>query len=153
MNHQHNAGNGPRIPSAESANLEERIHVNTPFRSRGEAKVANMLDRYGIPFIYEQPTIIHDRGRWRAWRPDFTLPDYNNLILEYAGMMDNPDYAKGIAHKRRAYRRNNLPALFIYPRQIRSRDWEKRLYERIQYTANQSSYSAPIKPYSSKPIY
>lgn len=99
--------------------LDTRIAaLEPPYRSRGEAQVGRLLDRYGVPFLYEQPTLIYDRGRYRVWHPDFTLPTYNNLIVEYAGMPDRPEYMQGIRHKRRVYRNNGLPAIFIFPRQL-----------------------------------
>ena len=49
---------------------------------RGEAQVSNLLKRYGIPFVYEQSTLIYDRGRYRIWHPDFTLPKHRNMIVE-----------------------------------------------------------------------
>ena len=54
------------------------------YPSKGEAQVGGLLDRHGIPFFYEQPTLVYDRGRYRVWHPDFTLPGYD-LIVEYAG--------------------------------------------------------------------
>jgi hypothetical protein len=88
-----------------NARLEDRLHpLEPPYRSRGEAQVGRLLDREQIPFLYEQPTLIYDRGRHRIWRPDFTLPTYGGLVVEYAGMMDVPDYAAGIEHKIAAYR-------------------------------------------------
>lgn len=115
-----------------SARLEDRLGPNEPpYRSRGEAQVGRALERYGIPFVHEQPTPIYDRHRHRTWYPDFTLPTRNGLILEYAGMMDVPDYAAGIRHKRRAYAQNGLRVLFIYPRDLRGPSWPERLVERI----------------------
>jgi hypothetical protein len=116
-----------------SARLEDRLGpLEPPYRSRGEAQVGRLFDRYGIPFVYEQPTPVYDRRRQRSWHPDFRLPTYGGLILEYAGMMDVPDYAAGIQHKRRAYARNGLRALFIYPRDLRGPSWPERLVERIR---------------------
>ena len=86
-----------------AARLEDRLGPNEPpYRSRGEAQVGRMLDRYGIPFFYENPLILHDRGRYRIWHPDFMLPSYGNLVVEYAGMPDRPDYMAGIRHKEAA---------------------------------------------------
>jgi hypothetical protein len=103
-----------------NARLEDRLHpLEPPYRSRGEAQVGRLLDRAQIPFLHEQPTLIYDRGRHRIWRPDFTLPTYGGLIVEYAGMMDVPDYAAGIEHKAKAYARNEIPAVFVYPEDLR----------------------------------
>jgi hypothetical protein len=113
--------------------LEDRLgRDEPPYRSRGEAQVGRLLDRYGLPFVYEQPTPIFDRWRHRTWHPDYTLPTYAGLIVEYAGMMDIPDYAAGIRHKRSTYARNGLRALFVYPRDLKGPAWPARLAERIR---------------------
>ena len=115
-----------------TARLEDRLGSREPpYRSRGEAQVGRLLDRYGIPFVHEQPTPIYDRRRQRVWHPDFALPAYGGLLVEYAGMMDIPEYAKGIRHKRRAYARNGRRVLFVYPRDLRGPAWPERLMERI----------------------
>jgi len=112
--------------------LENRLAaLEPPYKSRGEAQIGRLLDRYGVPFFYEQPTLIYDRGRHHVWHPDFTLPDYNGLIVEYAGMPDVPDYAAGIQHKVGAYKVNGIPAFFIYPQDLTGPAWPERLYERI----------------------
>ena len=50
--------------------LEERLtRLEPPYRSRGEAQVGRLLDRYGIPFFHEYPTMVYDRGRHRVWHP------------------------------------------------------------------------------------
>jgi hypothetical protein len=115
-----------------SARLEDQLGpLEPPYRSRGEAQVGRLLDRYGLPFFYEQPTIVYDRGAHRCWHPDFSLPQYGGWVIEYAGMMDRPDYAAGIQHKAQAYARNGIPALFVYPADLTGRDWPRRLIHRI----------------------
>lgn len=66
------------------------------------------------------------------------MPTYNGLIIEYAGMPDLPDYAAGIRHKRRAYRANGIPAMFVYPQDLAGREWPDRLVESIYEAAGQS---------------
>lgn len=123
-----------------TARLEDRLGPHEPpYRSRGEAQVGRLLDWYGIPFVHEGPTPIYDRRRQRTWHPDFQLPAYGGLILEYAGMMDVPDYAAGIRHKRRAYARNGIRALFVYPRDLRGPSWPERLVERIRRASTHDS--------------
>lgn len=119
--------------------LEDRLQkLEPPYRSRGEAQVGRVLDRYGVPFYHEQPTLILDRGRYRVWHPDFTLPTYNGMIIEYAGMMDVPDYAEGIRHKEQTFKANGIPALFVYPENLTGPVWPERLYERIEQTGRQA---------------
>ena len=101
---------------------------STPvYRSRGEATLAGCFAQHGIRFLYEWPTLVWDNGRARTWHPDFTLPDYGNLIVEYAGMMDRPDYRASVTHKQAAFRANCLPAVFLYPSDLSGSGWAARL--------------------------
>ena len=116
----------------KNARLEDQLGPDEPpYRSRGEAQVGRLLDRCGLPFVYEQATLVYDRGRCRTWHPDFKLPQYGGLVVEYAGMMDVPDYAAGIRHKAQAFARNGIPALFVYPADLAGRYWPQRLASRI----------------------
>lgn len=125
-----------------AARLEDRLDPLEPkYRSRGEAQVGRLLDRYGIPFYHEQPTIIYDRGRHRIWQPDFTLPTYDGLVVEYAGMPDIPDYAAGIRHKQRAYAINQIPAVFVYPNDLSGPKWPEKVMDRIYRTSRGSRYT------------
>ena len=122
--------------------LEEMLaKLEPPYKSRGEAQVGRFLDRYGIPFFYEQPLLIWDRGKHRTWHPDFKLPAYDGLILEYAGMPDVDEYMTGIRHKQRAYQANGIPALFVYPQDLERSDWPRTLYEKLAQARHQ-----PIRP-------
>jgi hypothetical protein len=117
------------VPDPE---LEARLaRLEPPYRSRGEAQVGRLLDRYGIPFFHEYPTMVLDRGRYRIWHPDFTLPHHGGLIVEYAGMPDRPDYMEGIRHKERVYAANGLRALFLYPDDLRGPGWPESAIRRI----------------------
>jgi hypothetical protein len=112
--------------------LEDRLAPDEPtYRSRGEAQVGRLLDRYGIPFFYEHPLLVLDRGRYRTWHPDFALPDYGGLIVEYAGMPDRPEYMAGIRHKQKVYAANGVPAVFVYPDDLRAREWPEEVIARI----------------------
>jgi hypothetical protein len=116
----------------DAERLEDRLAPDEPpYKSRGEAQVGRLLDRYGIPFFYEQPRLVMDRGRHRIWRPDFTLPSYDSLIVEYAGMPDLPDYMAGIRHKQQVYRTNEIPALFLYPADLRGPSWPAEVIAKI----------------------
>lgn len=113
--------------------MENLIGPDEPrYRSRGEAQVGRVLRRFDIPFLYEAPTLIFDRGRYRIWNPDFTLPTLDDLIVEYAGMMDRPDYASGQRHKQRAYAANQKMAVWVYPADLCGPGWPLRLLDRIR---------------------
>ena len=119
--------------------LEEMLaKLEPPYKSRGETQIGRFLDRYGIPFLYEHPLIIWDRGQYRTWHPDFTLPTYEGLILEYAGMPEIDDYMTGIRHKQRAYQANGIPALFVYPEDLTGPSWPSKLYEKLDQVRHKS---------------
>lgn len=113
--------------------------LEPPYRSRGEAQVGRLLYRYGIPFVYECPTQVYDRGRYRTWHPDFTLIAHGSVVVEYAGMMDDPEYAAGIRHKQRAYAANGIPAFFVYPANLTGPCWPELLARRILGTAGRAA--------------
>ena len=91
-----------------------------------------MFRRYGAPFLYEHPLLVYDRGSYRIWHPDFRLPTYGGLIVEYAGMPDVPDYMAGIRHKEQVFRSHRLPAVFLYPWDIQGSDWHQGVMARIE---------------------
>lgn len=108
-----------------------------PYRSRGEAQIGRLLDRYGIPFLYEHPLPIDDGHQIRTWHPDFSLPyprdpSRQPLLIEYAGMPDRPRYRADLRYKQRVYRANGQHAMFIYPRDLAGPRWPQRLGSRIR---------------------
>lgn len=119
--------------NVNAARLEDRLAPDEPpYKSRGEAQVGRLLDRYGIPFFYEHPLLVLDRGSYRVWLPDFTLPEQDGLVVEYAGMPDRPKYMAGIRHKQNVYASNSIPAVFLYPDDLRTRDWPQEVIARIE---------------------
>ena len=116
----------------DASRLEDRLGpLEPPYRSRGEAQVGRLLERYGLQFYYELPTLVYDRGRNRTWHPDFTLPEQGSLVIEYAGMPDVPEYMAGIRHKERVYPANGIAAVFLYPTDLAGPDWPQRIIERL----------------------
>ena len=102
----------------DPSRLEDRLGpLEPPYKSRGEAQIGRLLDRYGIPFFYEQPTLVYDAGRHHIWHPDFTLPTYGGMIVEYAGAPNalGPEYLELLQHKAAVYETNAIPAIFILP--------------------------------------
>lgn len=107
--------------------------------------MGRLLDRYGIPFYYEQPRLVYDRGQYHVWRPDFTLPQYNDFVLEYAGMPDRLDYMMGVRFKEQVYTANGIPALFVYPKDLSGPNWPEELYARTAHLGERAVRSSPMK--------
>ena len=100
------------------------------FRSKGEAQIARLLECVGVSYHYEYPLAVVDRGKVRIWYPDFQLPRYG-IIVEYAGLTDNPAYMAGIGHKGIVYEENGLTALILTPQALRG-NWPERVLGQVE---------------------
>ena len=97
------------------------------YESTAQAKIGRMMDEYAIPFFYKQPLLVWENGRRRIKRPDFTLPTYNNTVIEYVPLRD--EAAKRDSH---LYRQNNITALFLKDSDLANPNWQQRLYEKLE---------------------
>jgi hypothetical protein len=111
--------------------LEYAKSAHHPYKSYGESQIAGLLDRYGLPFIYEKPTAVMDEGKLRIWYPDFSLS--HGPIIEYIGVNGEVGYQKRTEHKLAVYQRNQLAVVPWYSRDL-ARGWENRLLRRIDST-------------------
>lgn len=89
-----------------------------------------MLTRYRIPFLYEHPVAVVDRGLTRVWYPDLHLAG-QGIFIEYAGLVDRPEYAASLAHKQEVYRHNGLTALLLDRDDLRG-NWPDWILGRIE---------------------
>jgi len=113
-----------------SPDLEYYIGKLQPqYESAGQAKIGRMLDEYGIPFFYKQPTLICQDGRRKLRRPDFTLPTYNNAVIEYN---PNDGRTSNASIKRDIYRLNGIAAIFLGQSDLAKPNWQQRLYDRLE---------------------
>ena len=69
------------------------------------------------------------------------------MVVEYAGMPEHPDYMAGIRHKERVYAANEIPALFVYPDDLRGPAWPEGLVKRIE----QAGHSLAAAGYAEQP--
>ena len=97
------------------------------YESKDQAEIGRMLDQYGIPFFYKEPVLICQDGQRKIRRPDFALPTYNNLVIEY-----DPDNDHVPGDGGDIYRQNNIAALTLGPSDLAGPDWQQRLYDRME---------------------
>lgn len=84
-------------------------------KSNSERRIVEILLQKNIPFEYEKPIKYANT----TYFPDFYFPN-QNVLVEYAGLMDKEWYAKQIEKKKMAYKELNLNAIFITkPEQIK----------------------------------
>ena len=117
----------PGNNSFEQAQLEfnEKISQNMRLiakaghmvQSEGERLVADYLWDKGMPYVYDTP--IQVKGGWI--RPDFILPEHNNLIVEFKGMDEN-DYNSMFERKLGLLQSVGLMALIIKPEDLQDLD-------------------------------
>lgn len=100
------------------------------FRSQGEAQVARLLGRYGIPYLYEHPVAVVDGGKTKIWYPDFQLAGYG-VLIEYGGRTHDRDYMSGLLHKMRVYGENGLSVLMLPPESLRG-NWPRDVLDRVE---------------------
>jgi hypothetical protein len=80
--------------------LDEKLtELNPPYESKEELMIGRLLDQYGIPFFYKQPTIVYNQGKNEIWKPTFTLLSYGGLVIDYVSDTGN-DHANQIDIKR-----------------------------------------------------
>jgi hypothetical protein len=75
-------------------------------RSKSEVMIANLLDKMGIPYIYEKPLKL---SATKTVMPDFTLLDMRyrkEVYLEHLGMMDDMDYVMRNMEKIKEYQQH-----------------------------------------------
>ena len=117
----------PKNSSFEQAQLEfnEKISQNMRLmakaghmvQSEGERLVADYLWDHNMPYVYDAP--IQVKGGWI--RPDFILPEHNNLIVEFKGMDEN-SYNFMFERKLQLLQSAGLMALIIKPEDLQDLD-------------------------------
>ena len=73
-------------------------------RSKSEKIIADKYYMIGIPYRYEQPLILLDRGKRVRVRPDFTVLNMRTRVQrfhEHLGRMDDPKYINKNIYKLR----------------------------------------------------
>ena len=101
-----------------------------PYQSHGEKQIASFLDWHKIPFLYEHPLAIIDRGKTRLWYPDFQLPTMG-VLIEYGGRLSDPEYAQAWQRKKQVYLENRLSPVMFTASDLQG-NWPRELARRIE---------------------
>jgi hypothetical protein len=110
-------------------NLESKIN----YKSSGERKIAQILNKYGIDFKYEFPVLITDeQNKQRIWYPDFYLPEFG-MYIEYFGLEGNPEYDESTLKKLESYQRQQIDIISICPKHSQN-GLESYLLNQIQHS-------------------
>ena len=124
--------------------LEDRlISPDYPYESKAEADIAKMLDSYGIPFFYKQPTLVIENGKRCIEYADFFLPTYNGLAIDYIIESNSAIYRR----KKNIYQDNQIPAVLVTHRDLQSPNWQKKLHNTLQDIYRSRSAYRPLRRY------
>jgi hypothetical protein len=93
-----------------------------PYRSQGERKIAEILEKQNIVFVHEHPLLIreqkeNDGEKLRIWYPDFWLPMYG-IVIEFWGRENDDAYEKGKRAKLDAYKKMNIACISVKPQTL-----------------------------------
>jgi len=124
-----------------SSDLENKlVGPDYPYESKEEASIAQMLNTYGVPFLYKQPTLVIENGKRCITYADFFLPTYNGLSIDYIIESNSAIFRR----KKNVYQDNQIPLILVSRKYIQRPDWQKKLFNRMQNTyRTRSAYRKP----------
>lgn len=100
------------------------------FKSNGERKIAKFFDEIQIKYEYEAGTLVRDgHQKQRLWYLDFYLPEFG-MYVEYFGILNSPEYDKGIRTKRKVFSKMQMDVIEIYP-QMFAENWKGYIINKI----------------------
>ena len=121
--------------------LEDRlVGPDYPYESKEEAAIAEMLDNYGIPFFYKQPTLVIENGKRCITYADFFLPTYNGVAIDYIIESNSAIFRR----KKNIYQDNQTPLILVSRKYMQRSNWQKKLHNTLQdIYRNRSVYRRP----------
>ena len=121
------------IRQDDQVELDDVItELDPPYKSLEELRVGRLLDRYGLPFFYKQPTIIYDQGKNVLWRPAFTLPNYDSLVIDYTVLPEGQDQQSETQRIKQVYQQNQIRTILLNQQDLSRPNWQKRLCQQLQ---------------------
>ena len=116
----------------QNEELEDLLtELDPPYETKDELKVGRMLDQYGIPFFYQQPTIIYNEGTNEIWKPSFTLYSYGGAVVDYVA--DSSENAQErVPNRDKIYRYTQIPAVVLGPKDLDEPKWDEDLYTKLE---------------------
>ncbi len=110
--------------------LEDLLtELDPPYETGDELKVGRMLGQYGIPFFYQQPTIIYNEGKNEIWKPSFTLYSYGGAVVDYVAGEHQQEQS---LNRDKIYRYNQIPAAVLGPKDLEKPSWDEDLYAKLE---------------------
>ncbi len=106
--------------------------LDPPYESKEELQIGRMLDQYGIPFFYKQPTIIYAQDRNELWHPTFTLAGDGGLVIDYIDGTSGQHPRDSTLKRKQIYNYNQIPSVVLGPKDLDTPDWRESLYKKLE---------------------
>ena len=119
--------------------------LDPPYETKDELKVGRMLDQYGIPFFYQQATIIYQEGKNEVWKPSFTLYSYGGAVIDYVAGTGQGQQEQRLSRDK-IYRYNQIPAVVLGPSDLEKPNWGEDLYTKLEQIYEQAFDPTPYAP-------
>jgi hypothetical protein len=119
-------------PNDELTDLLDEL--DPPYESLQELRIGRVLDRYGIPFFYKQPTIVYHEGKNEICKPSFTMYSYGGTVIDYINEPEQEELLK----KTELYQYNQIPAVVVGPKDMDNPTWNKDLYGKLEQVYRQA---------------
>ena len=126
------------------ASLEEKVTDSLyPYKSKEHKTIADALTQYGVPFTYQQPTLVIENGKRFLEYADFFLPSYRGLAIDYIIESNSAVYRR----KKNVYQDNQIPAVLVSRRDIARTNFSSRLYQALESSYKPRSHYRKPKKY------
>jgi len=106
--------------------------LDPPYEWKEELAIGRMLDQYGIPFFYKQPTIIYAQGKNEVWHPTFTLSRYGGFVIDYMAEPFGQDQRDSVLKRQEIYNYNQIPSVVLGPKYLDKAIWRELLYKKLE---------------------
>jgi hypothetical protein len=108
------------------------MELDPPYKSKEELQIGRILDQYGIPFFYQQPTIIYVNGKNEIWQPTFTMPQYGCAVIDYISQANTQNPKDNIQNRKQIYDYNQIPATVLGPKDLDKANFQENLYQKLK---------------------
>lgn len=98
-------------------------------RSRAEWMISQWFFEHKIRVIYEPDFWYEENGETKALHPDFCLPDFNDIYIEYCELTNKP-YLKKKQYTQQIYQNNNKRVIIMDDNDLK--DLSKFFFEHLR---------------------
>ena len=113
-------------------NLSQIInHLEQDYISKTVNTISNLLTKYNIGYLQNQPLVFYDGKEHLTRKPAFWLPQETNTIIDITKDKSTAENLKDL------YDKNEFDSIIVTPRYTQNPSWQYSLIEEIASYAKQ----------------